>query len=223
MVSVKNLVCVITLSVLVSANPVFAQTSGASVAPALQPSAPIANNPSDASAKNYVAPDLTQKDLIGSTILPPLYGWKNIVLKDLVMPSSEIIRDCSMRKEDLVQRFGDRLRNGGVPVITAEDAKKSIIDVVTVEAQPVIVSIQDMSINCISWIQFTVTVEHTFRVPPLMYRRKVPLLLWHDGVMISSPKSTHNGALQSGFADIAERFRTAWNKQQKSVDPNNLK
>jgi hypothetical protein len=37
------------------------------------------------------------------------------------------------------------------------------------------------------------------------------------------PLHTHNGALQSGLADIAERFRLAWNKQQKSIDPNNLK
>lgn len=174
--------------------------------------------------KQYVPPELaTRPNPSSNIILPPLYGWNRIVMKDLKMPEVALADDCGMKKDMIFHFFVERLRQGGIPLLSEAQASNLVSDVVTVEAEPTIIGMQDMVINCISWIQFKVTVEHTFRVPPMMYRRKVPLLLWYDGMMVSSAKSTHNGALISGFIDLAMRFRTAWEKQHAAVDPESLR
>jgi hypothetical protein len=178
----------------------------------------------DPEKKIYVPPELaTRPNPASNIILPPLYGWNRIILKDLKMPAEALQNDCGMKKDMIFHFFAGRLREGGIPLVSEAQAGNLLSDVVTVEAEPVIIGMQDMVINCISWIQFKVTVEYTFRVPPMMYRRKIPLLLWYDGMMVSSAKSTHNGALINGFIDLAMRFRTAWEKQHAAVDAEQLK
>ena len=174
--------------------------------------------------KIYVAPELSDRPNPASNIiLPPLYGWNRVVIKELKMPEESLVTDCGMKKDMIFHFFVERLREGGIPLVNEIQADSLISDVVTVEAEPQIISMQDLVINCISWIQYKVTVEYTFRVPPLMYRRKVPITLWYDGMMVSSAKSTHNGALINAFIDLAMRFRNAWDKQHAAVDPETLK
>ncbi len=185
---------------------------------------PKSNDVANPAKKIYVAPELFDRPNPSSNvILPPLYGWSRIVIKDLKMPDPELINACGMKKDMIFHFFVERLREGGIPLVNEAQADNLISDVVTVEAEPQIISMQDLVINCISWIQYKVSVHYTFRVPPLMYRRKVPIMLWYDGMMVSSAKSTHNGALTNGFIDLAMRFRNAWDKQHASVDPEGLK
>jgi hypothetical protein len=168
--------------------------------------------------KPYVPPALTQKPTPESNaILPPLYGWQRIVLLDLKMPpSDEIINNCGMKRDMIFQFFASRLQEAGVPIVSDDQDARLIPDVVRIEAEPSITSMQDLVINCISYVQFRVKVDLTFRLPPLMYRRTVPVLLWNDGMMVSSAKSTHNGALINAFVTMAERFRDAWKKQNEA-------
>lgn len=168
----------------------------------------------------YIPPELNEKSMPSTNVLlPPLYGWNRIVMRDLKLPKDEkLVLDCGMKKDMIFHFFVERLREGGIPLVSEDQASHLISDVVTVVAEPEIISQQDQVINCISWIQMKLTVEYTFRVPPLMYRRKVPILLWNDGMMVSSAKSTHNGALISSFIEMALRFRDAWDKQHASVD-----
>lgn len=168
----------------------------------------------------YIPPELNEKSLPATNvILPPLYGWSRIVMHDLKMPKDQkLVNECGMKKDMIFHFFVERLREGGVPVVTDDVAKNLLGDIVTVEAVPEIVSQQDQVINCISWVQLKITMEYTFRVPPLMYRRKVPVLLYDDGLMVSSAKSTHNGALINSFVEMALRLRDAWEKQNGSVD-----
>ncbi len=165
--------------------------------------------------KRYVPPALDKKISPKSNIiLPPLYGWTRIVMHDLQMPASdEVVNNCGMKQDMIFQFFTQRLQDAGVPIVSVDQAARLIPDVVTVEAEPSITSMQDLVINCISYVQLRVKIEMTFRVPPMMYRRTVPLLLWNDGVMVSSAKSTHNGALISAFIAMADRFRKIWNEQ----------
>lgn len=192
-------------------------------APKTEPK-PKSNDVANPAKKIYVAPELSEHPNPASNIiLPPLYGWSRVVIKDLKMPDEALVTDCGMKKDMIFHFFVERLREGGIPLVNEAQADNLISDVVTVEAEPQIISMQDLVINCISWIQYKVTLQYTFRVPPLMYRRKVPLMLWYDGMMVSSAKSTHNGALINGFIDLAMRFRNAWDKQHASVDPESLK
>lgn len=185
---------------------------------------PKSNEVANPSKKIYVAPELSDRPNPASNIiLPPLYGWSRIVIKELKMPEKALVEDCGMKKDMIFHFFVERLREGAIPLVNEIQADSLISDVVTVEAEPQIISMQDLVINCISWIQYKVSVQYTFRVPPLMYRRKVPIMLWYDGMMVSSAKSTHNGALINGFIDLAMRFRNAWDKQHASVDPETLK
>ncbi|MBY0428384.1 MAG: hypothetical protein K2Q32_04105 [Alphaproteobacteria bacterium] len=192
-------------------------------APKTEPK-PKSNEVANPTKKIYVAPELSDRPNPASNIiLPPLYGWSRIVIKDLKMPEEALVNDCGMKKDMIFHFFVERLREGAIPLVNEVQADNLISDVVTVEAEPQIISMQDLVINCISWIQYKVSVQYTFRVPPLMYRRKVPIMLWYDGMMVSSAKSTHNGALINGFIDLAMRFRNAWDKQHASVDPESLK
>lgn len=187
------------------------------------PAAPAKPAPKPAEKpKPYLPPALTTKPSPESNaILPPLFGWTRIVMHDLKMPESdEIVNNCGMKQDMIFQFFAQRLQEGGIPIISEDQAAHLIPDVVTVEAQPSITSMQDLVINCISYVQFRVKVDLTFRMPPMMYRRTVPVLLWNDGMMVSSAKSTHNGALINAFITMAERFRDAWNKQNTSFDEN---
>jgi len=181
----------------------------------VQQQAPAAKPAAPAPAKPYVPPALSTKPAPESNeILPPLYGWTRIVMHSLKMPDSdEVTNSCGMKQDMIFQFFGQRLQDGGVPIVSEDQALHLIPDVVTVEAQPSITSMQDLVINCISYVQFRVKMELTFRVPPMMYRRTVPILLWNDGTMVSSAKSTHNGALINAFLALADRFREAWQKQ----------
>ncbi|MBI3419735.1 MAG: hypothetical protein HY053_06355 [Proteobacteria bacterium] len=165
--------------------------------------------------KPYIPPALLNRPGPESNeILPPLYGWNRLVLHDLKMPESdEVTNNCGMKEDMIFQFFATRLQDAGIPIVSDDQAAHLVPDVVTVEAQPSITSMQDLVINCISYVQFRVKVELTFRVPPMMYRRTVPILLWNDGVMVSSAKSTHNGALINAFIGVAERFKAAWQKQ----------
>ncbi len=185
---------------------------------------PKSNEVANPSKKIYVPPELSERPNPASNIiLPPLYGWSRIVIKDLKMPEEALVNDCGMKKDMIFHFFVERLREGAIPLVNEVQADNLISDVVTVEAEPQIISMQDLVINCISWIQYKVSVQYTFRVPPLMYRRKVPIMLWYDGMMVSSAKSTHNGALINAFIDLAMRFRNAWDKQHAAVDPEALK
>lgn len=186
---------------------------------------PKSNDVANPAKKIYVPPELSDRPNPASNIiLPPLYGWSRVVIKELKMPDEQgLVTDCGMKKDMIFHFFVERLREGAIPLVNEIQADNLISDVVTVEAEPQIISMQDLVINCISWIQFKVSVQYTFRVPPLMYRRKVPIMLWYDGMMVSSAKSTHNGALINGFIDLAMRFRNAWDKQHASVDPETLK
>ncbi|MDX1922767.1 MAG: hypothetical protein SFW65_06535 [Alphaproteobacteria bacterium] len=185
---------------------------------------PKSNDVANPTKKIYVAPELSERPNPASNIiLPPLYGWSRVVIKDLKMPDEGLVTDCGMKKDMIFHFFVERLREGGIPLVNEAQNDTLLSDVVTVEAEPQIISMQDLVINCISWIQYKVSVQYTFRVPPLMYRRKVPIMLWYDGMMVSSAKSTHNGALINGFIDLAMRFRNAWDKQHASVDPETLK
>lgn len=180
-------------------------------------------NPAKPKQKFYVPPELSERPNPDSNIiLPPLYGWNRIILKDLKMPSKRVVSDCGLRKDMILHFFVDRMREGGIPLISVAQAEDLLKDVVVVVSEPVIMSMRDLVINCTSWIQYMVTLEFTFRVPPMMYRRKVPLLLWYDGMIISSAKSTHNGAVINGFINLAMRFRNAWEGQHLSVDPASL-
>jgi hypothetical protein len=176
--------------------------------------------------KPYIPPALSTKPAPESNeILPPLYGWTRIVMHSLKMPDSdEVTNSCGMKQDMIFQFFAQRLQDAGVPIVSEDQALHLVPDVVTVEAQPSITSMQDLVINCISYVQFRVKVELTFRVPPMMYRRTVPILLWNDGTMVSSAKSTHNGALINAFVAMADRFREAWTKQNTvgTAPPTNL-
>lgn len=180
--------------------------------------------PVDSTSAPYVPPELrtpVQPDT--NMLLPPLYGWERIVMNDLVMPQSqELVDSCGMKKEDIFQFFVQRLQEGKVPLMNRAQAAKLVAEPITVQATPVIVSMEDLVINCTSWVQFQVTAEVTVRVPPLMYRRKVPIMLWNDGMMVTSAKSTHNGALINAFIDLAMRFRHEWEAQQAMVDPKKI-
>jgi hypothetical protein len=174
--------------------------------------------------KADVAPHLFEKTTpAANVILPPLYGWNHVVLKNLKMPDEAIVKECGLQQDMIMQLFLQRLHGGGLPLVSDQQADSYVADVVKVVMEPTIITMQDVVINCISWIQLKVTVDYTFRVPPLMYRRKMPLLLWHDGMMVASAKSTHNGAVVNGFSDLGTRFLNAWNKQRASVDPESLK
>ncbi|NDE91003.1 MAG: hypothetical protein EB059_07700 [Alphaproteobacteria bacterium] len=231
-----------SLSVLLSGGIALAQTANAQTANSVQTTvkalplpeqpAPVAqteakpkiNDLANPAKKIYVAPELSDRpNPATNVILPPLYGWSRVVMKDLKMPEEKLINECSMKKDMIFHFFVERLREGAIPLVNEMQADSLVSDGVTVEAEPQIITMQDSVINCISWIQYKVTVHYTFRVPPLMYRRKVPILLWSDGMMVSSAKSTHNGALISGFIDLAMRFRNAWDKQNASVDQEMLK
>jgi hypothetical protein len=171
--------------------------------------------------KPYVPPALTTKPAPESNaILPPLYGWSRIVMHDLKMPESdEVVNNCGMKQDMIFQFFATRLQEAGIPIVSEDQASRLIPDVVTVEAQPSIASMQDLVINCISYVQFRIKVDLTFRMPPMMYRRTVPVLLWNDGMMVSSAKSTHNAALINAFVAMADRFKEAWKKQNTAYDP----
>jgi hypothetical protein len=180
-------------------------------------------NPAKPKQKFYVPPELSERPNPDSNIiLPPLYGWNRIILKDLKMPNKRIVNECGLRKDMILHFFVDRMREGGIPLVSVEQSNDLLKDVVAVVSEPVIMTMRDLVINCTSWIQYMVTLEFTFRVPPMMYRRKVPLLLWYDGMIVSSAKSTHNGAVISGFINLAMRFRNAWEAQHLSVDPATL-
>ena len=183
------------------------------------PNEPLSQG-SDTGAKPYLPPQLRDKATPQSNImLPPLYGWQNIVLNELQMPQDKnLITDCNMKEDMIFSFFGQRLQEGGIPVINKKQAARMVPESVVVNARPIIVSMQDLVINCTSWVQFQVTADVTFRVPPLMYRRTVPLMLWHDGMLVTSAKSTHNGALINAFLELAMRFRRAWDAQQAMID-----
>jgi hypothetical protein len=172
----------------------------------------------------YVPPELREKITPDSNMmLPPLYGWTRIVLHDLVMPRKQSLVDsCGMKKDFIFQFFAQRLQEGGIPVMSEDQAKRLVPEPIKVEATPIIVSMEDLVINCTSWVQFQITAEMTMRVPPMMYRRKMPLLLWHDGMLVTSAKSTHNGALINAFIELAMRFRNSWEAQQGMVNADSL-
>ncbi len=192
------------------------------------PPTPEVENPAAAPAPEgktpYLPPELratANPDI--SMLLPPLYGWKRIVLNDLKMPEDiKVVEGCGLQKDFIFDFFVRRLQEGRIPVMNRAAADRMVADAITVTATPTIISMQDMVINCTSWVQFQVTADVTMRIPPLMYRRTVPLLLWHDGMMVTSAKSTHNGALINAFIDLAMRFRDAWDKQQAMVDPKRI-
>lgn len=172
----------------------------------------------------YIPPELrTPVEPDTNMLLPPLYGWERIVMNDLVMPQNpELVASCGMKKDDIFQFFVQRLQEGKIPLMNRAQAGKLVAEPITVQATPVIVSMEDLVINCTSWVQFQITAEVTVRVPPLMYRRKVPILLWNDGMLVTSAKSTHNGALINAFIDLAMRFRHEWDAQQTMIDPKKL-
>lgn len=185
------------------------------------------NDDADTSAngqkKPYLPPELREKANPQSNVmLPPLYGWSRIVLNDLVMPKQDLVEACGMKKDLIFSFFAQRLQEGGIPLMSKEQSDRLVPDPVIAVATPVIVSMQDLVINCTSWVQFQITADLTFRVPPLMYRRKVPILLWHDGMMVTSAKSTHDGALINAFIALAMRFRAAWDAQQTMIDPRKI-
>lgn len=178
----------------------------------------------DDGTKPYVPPELREKVAPQTNLmLPPLYGWTRIILNKLVMPQDDsVVSSCGMREDLIFSFFAQRMQEGGIPLMSKEQSDKLVPDPVIAVATPVIVSMQDLVINCTSWVQFQVTAEFTFRVPPLMYRRRVPILLWHDGMLVTSAKSTHNGALINAFIELAMRFRHAWDAQQGMVDPSRV-
>lgn len=192
--------------------------------PAKQGSANAVAPPAGAEAvdgkKTYVPPVMGVKEQpSNNVILPPLYGWNRIVIKDIEMPSDQkVVQDCGMDKDAIFHFFVERIREGGIPLLSEEQASHLVSDGITVEAHPSIVSQEDLVINCISWVQFQVFMDYTFHVPPMMNKRKVRLMLWQDGTMITSAKSTHNGALINAFIDLAYRFRDGWDKQHAIVD-----
>ncbi len=144
-------------------------------------------------------------------------------MNDLVMPSDkDVVESCGMRKDFIFNFFAQRLQEGSIPLMSREQSDRLVPDPVVAVATPTIVSMQDLVINCTSWVQFQVVADITFRVPPMMYRRKVPILLWHDGMLVTSAKSTHNGALINAFIELAMRFRNAWDAQKSMIDPRRI-
>jgi len=158
---------------------------------------------------------LSEKNLPASnTILPPLYGWNNLLVKPLDVTAEDgVIHDCGIEKDYIFRSFFDHMHDDGIPVIGQEQATAMVMDGITVEVRPILVTQIDSMITCVSWVQLQVSLDYTLRVQPLLYRRKLKMLLWQDSRMVSSARATHNGALIHAFGDIASHFRDGWKKQ----------
>ncbi|HVY13241.1 MAG TPA: hypothetical protein VHB73_06735, partial [Alphaproteobacteria bacterium] len=118
------------------------------------PAAPAAPAPAMTDAKGakpYVPPVMPKAPPENNEILPPLFGWTRVVLRDLKMPdNNDVINACGMKRDMIFQFFAQRLQDAGIPVVSSVQARNLTPEEVTVEAEPSIVSLQDLVINCIS-------------------------------------------------------------------------
>jgi hypothetical protein len=80
---------------------------------------------------------------------------------------------------------------------------------------PTIATLRDSSSLCVTWLSLKAQSAHTLTLPSTQQRKTVQILYWDRGMLLSTPRGGHAGAVAAGLRQLASDFGEQWRRDQR--------
>jgi hypothetical protein len=80
---------------------------------------------------------------------------------------------------------------------------------------PTIATLRDSSSLCVTWLSLKAQSAHTLTLPSTQQRKTVQILYWDRGMLLSTPRGGHAGAVSAGLRQLASDFGEQWRRDQR--------
>ena len=66
-----------------------------------------------------------------------------------------------------------------------------------------------------TWLSLKAQSAHTLTLPSTQQRKTVQILYWDRGMLLSTPRGGHAGAVTAGLRQLASDFGEQWRRDQR--------
>ena len=80
---------------------------------------------------------------------------------------------------------------------------------------PTIATLRDSASLCVTWLSLKAQSAHTLTLPSTQQRKTVQILYWDRGMLLSTPRGGHAGAVSAGLRQLASDFGEQWRRDQR--------
>jgi hypothetical protein len=80
---------------------------------------------------------------------------------------------------------------------------------------PTIATLRDSASLCVTWLSLKAQSAHTLTLPSTQQRKTVQILYWDRGMLLSTPRGGHAGAVAAGLRQLASDFGEQWRRDQR--------
>jgi hypothetical protein len=80
---------------------------------------------------------------------------------------------------------------------------------------PTIATLRDSASLCVTWLSLKAQSAHTLTLPSTQQRKTVQILYWDRGMLLSTPRGSHAGAVAAGLRQLASDFGVQWRRDQR--------
>jgi hypothetical protein len=80
---------------------------------------------------------------------------------------------------------------------------------------PTIATLRDSASLCVTWLGLKAQSAHTLTLPSTQQRKTVQILYWDRGMLLSTPRGGHAGAVAAGLRQLATDFGEQWRRDQR--------
>jgi len=150
---------------------------------------------------------------------PAMFGVKEVLIQYARFSNPKTADACSLSREDLARAIDKVLTENNIPALTATDAKPPMMGAARIELIPELSTINNGSLDCTSWVSLTAETRNNLRIPPVDTPRSVTVTYWHQGAIIASEHSGHEGLAEDILKKMALQFAQQYRLDQPPEVP----
>ncbi|MDD3288569.1 MAG: hypothetical protein PHX43_06145 [Alphaproteobacteria bacterium] len=139
---------------------------------------------------------------------------KEIVLQHARIGDLKAADYCGFYRGEAMDTLSKLFKQEGMPVTPIAEIKPPVIGQARIDLFPEVVTLDDQSGNCISWIALTAQSQNTLRIPPVETPRSVIITYWRSGLQVSSSQSVHGRVLINTLQKLARQFAEQYKLDQ---------
>ncbi len=144
-----------------------------------------------------------------------LEGVNMAVVMPVDLASSAANAECGLTEQLVAESIQLTVQSAGLRTELLSQAQPFTTVTPGVYLIPTIATLRDSSSLCVTWLSLKAQSAHTLTLPSTQQRKTVQVLYWDRGMLLSTPRGSHAGAVAAGLRQLAADFGEQWRRDQR--------
>ena len=123
--------------------------------------------------------------------------------------------ECGLTESMITEAIQTTVQSAGLRTELLAQAEPFTTVTPGVYIVPTIATLRDSESLCVTWLSLKVQSAHTLTLPSTQQRKTVQVLYWDRGMLLSTPRGSHAGAVGAGLRQLAADFGEQWRRDQR--------